>query len=210
MSNQQLEEKCLENIKRVVWCKTAEESQNHYKVWSEQYDTELAIIGGSGSQAATNMFSKHVKDKINSVVLDLGGGTGTSSLFIRNQLQFQGEIDILDANIEMLYKASQKKIGFRNIIRHFVGKSGELPVRDESYDVIISTGAFVPNHIPASAIQGMIKAIRSGGLLIFTLRLQGLGDYGEEFVQNIEQLCLEKKLELLDQMELRHFTYQEN
>uniref|UniRef100_H2YX16 Methyltransferase domain-containing protein n=1 Tax=Ciona savignyi TaxID=51511 RepID=H2YX16_CIOSA len=93
------------------------------------------------------MFSKHVKDKINSVVLDLGGGTGTSSLFIRNQLQFQGEIDILDANIEMLYKASQKKIGFRNIIRHFVGKSGELPVRDESYDVIISTGAFVPNHI---------------------------------------------------------------
>uniref|UniRef100_H2YX11 Methyltransferase domain-containing protein n=1 Tax=Ciona savignyi TaxID=51511 RepID=H2YX11_CIOSA len=109
MSNQQLEEKCLENIKRVVWCKTAEESQNHYKVWSEQYDTELAIIGGSGSQAATNMFSKHVKDKINSVVLDLGGGTGTSSLFIRNQLQFQGELDILDANIEMLYKASQKK-----------------------------------------------------------------------------------------------------
>uniref|UniRef100_H2ZNR6 Methyltransferase domain-containing protein n=1 Tax=Ciona savignyi TaxID=51511 RepID=H2ZNR6_CIOSA len=209
MSNKQLNE-TLEKVKCAVWCKTAEESQNYYTLWSQEYDDDLIILGSDGCQMATNMFLKHVKDKTSSKILDFGGGTGISSFLIRNQLQFQGEIDIMDANIDMLYKASQKKIAFRNIIRHFVGKSGDLPVRDASYDVIVTTGAFIPKHIPATAIQGVIKAIRSGGLLIMTRRLQGTGDYGEELDQNIDQLCSEKKLELLDHIEYGHFSNQEN
>ncbi|XP_078493872.1 ubiquinone/menaquinone biosynthesis C-methyltransferase UbiE-like [Ciona intestinalis] len=196
----------LENVNNVVFCETTKQSQAHYRKWSAQYDSDMDVLGVSYSTKVVDMFEKHVTELDNLKVLDLGGGTGTASFNLRNRLNFKGEIDILDASMSMLYEASQKDVGFRNILCHFVTDSGELPFRDETYDVIISSGAFLPNHIPASSIFGVINALKRGGLLMLTRRLQTNEEYGEEFVENVEKLCKEKKLKFVDRMEYIHFT----
>ncbi|XP_078495273.1 uncharacterized protein LOC144750079 [Ciona intestinalis] len=145
-------ETALGVVKNVVFCQSTEESQKNYRKWSRQYDNDMSILGNSGSSKIIEMFSKLVTDLENCEVLDLGGGTGKASFNLRNHVEFKGELDILDANIDMLYEASQKDIQFRNIICHAVTERGNLPLCDEMYDVIISSGAFLPNHIPASSI----------------------------------------------------------
>uniref|UniRef100_H2YPG7 Methyltransferase domain-containing protein n=1 Tax=Ciona savignyi TaxID=51511 RepID=H2YPG7_CIOSA len=210
MTNLTAEAKSLENVKNVVFCKTEEESQKHYDVWSEIYDNDLITLGFGGHTSIIYMFSKHVEDRINTKVLDLGGGTGLVSQFLRSQLQFKGEIDILNANMDMLYKASKKEVGYSTILRHWVGDSGDLPFRDATYDVIVCSGAFIPNHIPASAIKGILNVIKPGGLLLLNMRLETTGSYGEELLNNIKQLCSEKKLELLDDDQYIHFSKSPN
>ncbi|XP_078486113.1 uncharacterized protein LOC144744675 [Ciona intestinalis] len=199
-------ETALGVVKNVVFCQSTEESQKNYRKWSRQYDNDMSILGNSGSSKITEMFSKLVTDLENCEVLDLGGGTGIASFNLRNDIEFKGELDILDANIDMLYEASQKDIQFRNIICHAVTERGNLPLCDEMYDVIISSGAFLPNHIPASSIFGIINVIKRGGLLLFTRRLKTAEGYGQQFVENVEKLCSEKKLKYVDHIEYVHFT----
>uniref|UniRef100_H2Z439 Methyltransferase domain-containing protein n=1 Tax=Ciona savignyi TaxID=51511 RepID=H2Z439_CIOSA len=164
----------------------------------------------SSQKNITDMFLKHVKDRTNTKVLDLGGGTGSVSQLLRNQLQFKGEIDILDANMDMLYKASKKEVGFSNILCHWIGDSGDLPLRDATYDVIVCAAAFLPNHIPAPAIKGILKVIKPEGLLLLTMRLETTGSYEKVLQDNIKQLCSEKKLELLDDVKYTHFSNSPN
>nr|XP_002125713.1 uncharacterized protein LOC100175264 [Ciona intestinalis] len=199
-------ETALGVVQNVVFCQSTEESQKNYRKWSTQYDNDMTILGTSNTTKIVEMFSKLVTDSENFAVLDLGGGTGIAASNLRNHAGFKGELDILDASIHMLYEASQKDINLRNIICHAVTENGNLPLRDEMYDVIISSGAFLPNHIPASSIFGIINVIKRGGLLLITRRLKTTEGYGQQFVKNVEKLCSEKKLKYVDHMEYVHFT----
>nr|XP_018670460.1 uncharacterized protein LOC108950095 [Ciona intestinalis] len=199
-------ETALRAVKSTVFCQTAEESQFYYDVWSKHFDNDTSTLGSLSSIILTEMFSKHITDFKNCQVLDLGGGTGKVSFNLRNRFHFKGEIDILDANMNMLYEAYQKDLNFRNILRHFVTETGNLPLADEMYDVVASAGAFIPNHISVTSIFGIIKVIKRGGLLLVTRRLKTTEDYGQQFVENVEKLCSEKKLKYVDHMEYVHFT----
>nr|XP_004227099.1 uncharacterized protein LOC101243204 [Ciona intestinalis] len=205
MSNTEIET-ALEAVKSAVFCQTTEESQSYYDVWSKRYDSDTSTLGSLSTIKITEMFSKHVTDLSNCQVLDLGGGTGRVSYNLRNRIHLKGDIDILDANMNMLYEANQKDINFRNILRHFVTENGNLPMSDEMYDVVVSSGTFLPNHIPVTSIFGIINVIKRGGLLLITRRLKTTEGYGHQFVENVEKLCSEKKLKYVDHMEYVHFT----
>ncbi|XP_078495245.1 uncharacterized protein LOC101243204 [Ciona intestinalis] len=203
-------ETALGAVKSAVFCQTTEESQSYYDVWSQHYDNDTSTLGSLSTIKITEMFSKHVTDLNNCQVLDLGGGTGRVSYNLRNRIHFKGDIDILDANMNMLYEANQKDINFRNILRHFVNENGNLPMGDEMYDVVVSSGTFLPNHIPVTSIFGIINVIKRGGLLLFTRRLKTTEGYGQQFVENVEKLCSEKKLKYVDHIEYVHFTNTED
>ncbi|CAK8680187.1 unnamed protein product [Clavelina lepadiformis] len=135
------------------------------------------------------------------VLKELFIGTGRLGGHLRNHHGYEGTLDILDANMDLLMQAEKKDLNIRNIIRHAITESGELPVQDESYDMITCIGAFLPNNIPATALPGIIKAVKRGGLIVVEMRKTTIDAYRAIFDANLQML--------LDQSELRK-VYEED
>ena len=41
----------------------------------------------------------------------------------------------------------------RNIFRHLISENGLLPMQNGTYDIVTSSGSFIPNHVPATAVK---------------------------------------------------------
>ncbi|CAK8679956.1 unnamed protein product [Clavelina lepadiformis] len=190
-------------LKNVVKCKNPMESQEIYNGWGEKYDEELDTLNYQSPQYAAKMFGKY-SDGVKAV-LDIGTGTGLTAELIRKKYGYEGVLDILDANLGMLVQADKKGLNIRNIIRHWVDQRGELPVKDESYDVITCTGSLTPNHIPVTALPGMIKSLKHGGLFIMTTRVTGTESYTLEFDRLKQNMIDAKEVELVEKEEYQNF-----
>ncbi|XP_076815542.1 ubiquinone/menaquinone biosynthesis C-methyltransferase UbiE-like isoform X1 [Clavelina lepadiformis] len=192
-------ETCFDKAKKAIFCRSPEESQKNYSEWSSTYDNSLSgtyVFGVLKSYENCGKYAKEV-----SSILDVGAGTGRLGGHLRNHHGYEGTLDILDANMDLLMQAEKKGLNIRNIIRHAVTESGELPVQDESYDMITCIGAFLPNHIPATALPGIIKAVKRGGLIVVEMRKTTIDEYRAIFDANLQML--------LDQSELR-IIYEED
>ncbi|XP_076815552.1 uncharacterized protein LOC143461641 isoform X2 [Clavelina lepadiformis] len=186
-------EACFDEANKTIFCRSPEESQKYYSEWSSSYDNSYSGINIVSVMKSFETCGKYAKEV--SSILDVGAGTARLGGHLRNHHGYEGTLDILDANMDLLMQAEKKGLNIRNIIRHAVTESGELPVQDESYDMITCVGAFVPNHIPATALPGIIKAVKHGGLIVVEIRKTTIDAYRAIFDANLQML--------LDQSELR-------
>ena len=97
-------------------------------------------------------------------VVDVGSGAGMDSLIAAYMVGETGHVTGVDMTEAMLAKARASAVasGATNI--EFVkGHAEELPVADESVDVVISNGVF--NLVPAkaSALREMFRVLKPGG-----------------------------------------------
>ena len=69
----------------------------------------------------------------------------------------------------MLGQAKTQGI-FKNYIKAHVDGLGSIPVNDESYDVIVCSNGFAPGQIYPSAIPEILRVMRPGGYLMWTMR----------------------------------------
>jgi arsenite methyltransferase len=97
-------------------------------------------------------------------VLDLGSGAGNDCFVVRSIVGEKGRITGLDFTDEMLAKARKNvdKLGYTNI--DFVkGDIENIPLPDNTYDVVISN--CVLNLVPdkASAFAGIYRVLKPGG-----------------------------------------------
>ena len=51
-----------------------------------------------------------------------------------------------------------------------VEELGSIPINDETYDVVMSSNGFAPGQIYPSAIPEILRVLRPGGYLIWTMR----------------------------------------
>ncbi|CAK8679955.1 unnamed protein product [Clavelina lepadiformis] len=189
--------------KNVIKCKNPMESQEIYNGWGEKYDEELDTLNYQSPHYAAKMFEKYSDDV--KAVLDIGTGTGKAAELIRKKYGYEGVLDILDANLGMLVQADKKGLDIRNIIRHWVDQRGDLPVKDESYDVITCTGSFSSNHIPVTAVPGLIKSLKHGGLFILTVGIPENNSYTLEFHRFLHNMIDAKEVELVEKEEYQNF-----
>ncbi|CAK8679952.1 unnamed protein product [Clavelina lepadiformis] len=147
-------EAALNNVRAAIFCNNAKDSQGQYSGWCESYDKDADTLNYQSPPQAAKMFGKHCKDA--KTVLDVATGTGKAAQLIRGEYGYDGDLDLLDFNLNMLQQADKKKLNIRKFIQHWVDDTGELPVKEGSYDVIICVGSFVPNHVPATAMCGLI------------------------------------------------------
>jgi ubiquinone/menaquinone biosynthesis C-methylase UbiE len=108
-------------------------------------------------------------------VLDLGCGGGLDAFLAALKIGPKGYIIGIDITEEMINraKASAKKGDFRNV-EFLVGKMENLPLKDNSVDVVISN--CVINHAldKVRVFQEVIRCLRAGGrILISDLVTQG-------------------------------------
>nr|CAB3263119.1 uncharacterized protein LOC101243204 [Phallusia mammillata] len=191
---------CSSGLISKVWDTTsAMEAQKIYDIWAPKFDSDLNNNGINIHAEVAKCVTKYGCNNRDTQLLDVAAGTGVVGFCLRKYENFCGEIDILDANMEMLYVASKKGLNFRNIMRHWI--DGDLPLTAKSYDVITCIGSFVPRHLPPSTLQNLLKLIKDGGFLIFNGRANLL-PYNNELLKMIDQLESEGQMKVVDTMEL--------
>ncbi len=97
-------------------------------------------------------------------VLDIGSGSGTDALIAALRVGPQGRVYCLDMTDAMLSKLGSniEKLGMNNLVR-LRGNAEEIPLPDQSVDIITSNG--VLNLVPdkPGVFAEMFRVLRPGG-----------------------------------------------
>ena len=151
------------DIHQLYEAKSRDDVRAAYDRWAADYDEQIIDGGWEGPRlvvaaAAANM----EKD---APILDAGAGSGLMGLALR--AAGFSTIDALDPSPGMLEMARRKGI-YRNHIEAFLGE--RLDLADDSYQAVLASGVFTPGHAPPTSFEELIRIVRPGGVLAFTLR----------------------------------------
>lgn len=65
---------------------------------------------------------------------------------------------------------ARKQATYRDYIVAMVDGLGSIPINDETYDVVMSSNGFAPGQIYPTAIPEILRIMRPGGYLLWTMR----------------------------------------
>jgi predicted TPR repeat methyltransferase len=162
----------------------------HYDQWAESYDADLQHVGYLHVPVMTGLVARHVPDR-HAAILDAGVGTGGlgAVLGILGYDCMTG----LDMSEGMLARARARGC-YAHLTRGVLGET--LPFTDRQFDAILSTGTFTQGHAPASAFDELVRVLKPGGVLMFTV---GTGVWGEQgFADKIRTLMDARKIAEMD------------
>jgi SAM-dependent methyltransferase len=145
--------KTSENLKKIVREKYAEivssqppcscgcgsGTQKNYSVFSESYQTQPGYMEEADLGLGCGLPTEHAGINPGDSVLDLGSGAGNDCFVARAIVGKTGMVTGLDFTDEMIEKArvNNQKLGYTNV-EFIKGDIEDMPVTDESYDVVIS------------------------------------------------------------------------
>jgi len=193
-------------IRDTTFYVSPEQSQIAYQTWVTDYEKDMVTtLGWSVPQKCVEMLLKYGNVNKDTKVLDCGAGTGLFSYHLR-QKGFDGTIDLLDASFEMLTEARRKNFEYRNMVVHLIQPDGKLPLPNNSYDVFVCTGCFIPAHVPASAFKGVIDVVKSGGIIMYNLRdTDKENEYFNQFNAIVKELTDNKVIQPIAMEQIHHF-----
>jgi len=148
-----------------------------YDDWCDKYDEDLVMVGNyTGHIKCVEAFLKLGLDR-KVAILDLAAGTGLLGAEVA-QYGYEN-VDGLDSSLGMLGQARKQTI-YQDYILAMVEGLGSIPINDETYDVVMSSNGFAPGQIYPTAIPEILRIIRPGGYLIWTMR-DGYQQKSEKF-----------------------------
>lgn len=157
----------LERIwERAYGARTQQELISLYADWAESYDADHETIGFFGHETAGRMLARYTSfpDLIN--VLDAGAGTGAAGQVLV-KLGYEN-ITAIDLSVEMLERAAEKEI-YRDLFQADLGKPlDQLPT--SHFDACILVGVFSYGQAPAHALDEILRVVKPGGVVVFTMR----------------------------------------
>jgi SAM-dependent methyltransferase len=145
-------------------CCCGSESKAEYSVFNEPYENLDGYIQEADLNLGCGLPTEHAGLKEGDSVIDLGCGAGNDCFVARSIVGESGQVTGLDFTDEMLVKARQNagKLGYNNV--NFVkGDIENIPVEDQSYDVVISN--CVLNLVPDKdkAFAEIKRILKYGG-----------------------------------------------
>jgi predicted TPR repeat methyltransferase len=130
-------------------------------------------------------------------VLDMGCGTGLVGQYL-GEFGFK-KIDGVDASGGMLEKAKEKNC-YRDLDELFLGVPETFPLKyHNKYDVVTASGILADNHLDCPVFEEMLLALKTGGIVTFTSRIEYLVTYG--YGAYMDKLEREGKWKLLKKEE---------
>ena len=134
-----------------------------YDAWAQDYDQHIWGSGNPYTAIAAGMFGRFVPD-FNAAILDAGCGTGNMALLLY-QMGYDN-LEGLEPSAGMLALAERKGI-YRALHPLFLAAEVDLPAN--SYDAVAAAGVLTHGHAPPESLDGIVKLVKPGGAIIFSL-----------------------------------------
>jgi arsenite methyltransferase len=140
------------------------------RAWAEdlEYPDELADVPDSAVESFAGVANPFSLGRLapGERVLDLGSGAGTDSLVAARMVGEQGQVTGIDMTPAMLTRArgAAAELGVTNV--EFVeGEAEQLPLPDESFDVVISNGVIDLIPDKDAVFSELFRVLAPGGRL---------------------------------------------
>lgn len=173
-----------------------EEVRDLYDKWAADYDKETSRAGLSFNKplaecldaAARQVFPETPKDQLK--ILDAGAGTGLTGVELY-KLGYTN-IDALDISQEMLNVAEKKGV-YKRFVCTPLTEQRIAEFETGEFDALISAGVLVKAHVRPAAFVEMIRMVKTGGLVSFTLRYNEVDEYQPKMTE-LEEAGIWEKL----------------
>ena len=134
-----------------------------YDEWARDYDRHLWASGNPYLAVAASMVGRHVPSN-DASILDAGCGTGNMGQVL-HQIGYES-LEGLDPSAGMLALARRKGV-YKAL--HKLVLAGRVDLPDESYDAVVAAGVLTHGHAPPESLDGILRLVRPGGAIIFSL-----------------------------------------
>ena len=177
--------KSSEFLARVYQAGTTDELEQVYNQWCEGYDEDVTGLGYNSPAVAAGLFARYVQPS-SGPFLDAGAGTGLMGAVLK-AMGYEGLVGI-DLSPGMLKMAGKRRV-YQELHRMVLGE--HLDFTDDYFEACQSVGVFTSGHAPASGFDEIIRVVKPGGYVIFSL----LADVYENggFKEKLEALSAERK-----------------
>ncbi len=178
---------------RVQWVyssRNEQELEERYDQWAEEYDADLETdYGWISPQRTSEYVNKHVaKD---GSILDAGAGTGLVGECL-HEMGFRN-MTAMDLSLGMLEVARRKNI-YQGLDQMTMGET--LDYETGQFDASVIVGVFTQGHAPASSIDELVRVVKAGGHIIFSLRTDTYLENGfKDKMDSLESAGLWKLME---------------
>ena len=183
----------MERRDRVQWIYSSQDNKElseRYNEWAREYDADLdEEFGWVGPKRAVDSFIQYVAEDAR--ILDAGAGTGLVGKILAER--GYSNLVAMDLSLGMLEEA-RKKNSYREFHQMVMGEP--LDYTTDSFDAVISIGVLTVGHAPASSFDELIRIVKPGGHIVFSLRPDVYRDSG--FKDKQDALVAEGKWKLME------------
>ena len=145
---------------------TQEDLVQLYADWSDSYDEDHDAVGFFGHISATSLLADLIDQPDDVCILDAGAGTGAAGVQLA-KLGFENIVGI-DLSADMLAKAKEKNV-YRKLLQADLGYPVDA-FQNDSFDAAILVGVFSYGQAPAWSLDEIIRLVKPGGVVVFTMR----------------------------------------
>ena len=150
------------SLKNAYELKSPDDSIKLYSAWAGTYDNDF--IQDMQYKLHFSVAEEFVLNGGNGLILDVGAGTGALAEALLQKGKFS--IEATDISEEMLKVADSKNIYKRGFISDL---TKEIPVDNDFYDGVISSGTFTHGHVGPAAIHELVRVTKPGGLITISV-----------------------------------------
>lgn len=173
-----------------------------YDEWADTYDKSTAEAGYIAYKTCPPIFDQFVRENLSSDpsklrVLDAGAGTGIVGKVLQN-LGYTN-VDALDISQKMLDEAKKLNV-YKEFICAPLSAEPIAEIATNQYDGLICIGTLTVGHVKPVALDEILRIVKPGGIIGFTLRRDIYEESGPEkcgYREKMSEMETSKKWKLL-------------
>jgi len=142
--------------------KSPDDNIKLYSVWAETYDS--SFVDNMHYKLHFAVAEEFVFNGGKGLILDVGAGTGALAEALLQKRKFI--VEATDISAEMLEIAKSKNIYTRSFLSDL---TKEIPVNDNAYDGVVSSGTFTHGHVGPGAMRELVRVTKPGGLITISV-----------------------------------------
>ena len=154
-----------EHLQSAFGANSSQEAAEVYDSWAEDYERRVLSWGYATPAVASWFFGRYVQPSDGAAVLDAGAGTGMMG-DVLSPLGYH-DLTAIDISERMLDFARNKGL-YKDLRPMELGSELDLPT--DAFTAVVATGVFTAGHAPPESFDELIRATRSGGYMIFSVR----------------------------------------
>lgn len=152
-----------QRLNRVYAAQGTDDIERIYNEWADDYEEDVFTLGYTLPGVAAGFIGRHVPP--GEKALDAAVGTGALGDILR--VLDYADLTGIDLSEGMMQRAREKG-AYRELRRMMLGEPLDFP--DDHFDACFSVGVFTEGHAPPESFDELIRVVRPGGWMVFSVR----------------------------------------